>query len=42
VPDKRRDEIYEMVNMRIKSWEWKSKDRCEIIESSTSMEGMHW
>ncbi len=42
VPDKRRDEIYEMVNMRIKSWEWKSRDKCEIIESSTSMEGMHW
>jgi len=28
----RRDELYEMVNLRIKSWSWKVEDRCEIIE----------
>ncbi len=30
----RRDELYEMVNLRIKSWSWKVKDRCEIIEGA--------
>jgi len=42
IPDDRIDEMYEMMNLRIKSWNWKSKDKCEIIDSSTSMEGMHW
>jgi len=31
-----------MVNLRIKSWQWKSKDKCEVIECGTSMEGMSW
>ncbi len=42
VPENKRDDIYEMVNLRIKSWEWKSKDKCKVIECSTSMDGMHW
>jgi len=42
IPDDRIDEMYEMMNLRIKSWQWKSKDKCEVIDSSTSMEGMHW
>ena len=42
IPDNKRDDIYEMVNLRVKSWEWKSKDKCEVIECGTSMEGMHW
>jgi len=42
IPEDRIDEMYEMMNLRIKSWSWKSKDKCEVINSSTSMEGMHW
>ena len=42
IPKNKREEIYEMVNLRIKSWDWKSKDKCEVIECGTSMEGMHW
>jgi len=42
VPQDRIEEMYEMMTLRIKSWNWKSKDKCEIIDSSTSMEGMHW
>ena len=34
-----REEIYELVNLRVKSWEWKSKDRCEIIEGSSPLDG---
>ena len=33
-----REEIYELVSLRVKSWEWKSKDRCEIIEGSSPLE----
>ena len=35
----RRQEIYELVKLRVKSWEWKSKDRCEIIEGGGTLEG---
>ena len=42
IPEDRIDEMYEMMNLKIKSWSWKSKDKCEVINSSTSMEGMHW
>lgn len=28
----RREEILNLVSLRIKSWEWKNKDKCEIIE----------
>jgi hypothetical protein len=34
LPLDKRNEIYELVNLRVKSWDWKSKDKCEIIESS--------
>lgn len=42
IPEDRIEEMYEMMTLRIKSWAWKAKDRCQVIESSTSMEGMHW
>ena len=31
IPPRRVDEIVEVINLRKKSWEWKSKDKCEII-----------
>ena len=34
LPMDKRWEIYEMVNLRIKSWSWKNKDHCEIIQGS--------
>jgi len=37
LPLDKRDEIYELVNLRVKSWDWKSKDKCEIIESSDGL-----
>ena len=36
------DEIIERISLLKKSWSWKSEDKCKVIESSTSMEGMHW
>ena len=33
----RRKEIYELVNLRVKSWEWKSKDQCKIINCSENI-----
>ena len=42
IPEDKRDDIYEMVNLRIKSWSGKSKDKCEVIACSTSMDDMHW
>jgi len=35
-PD-RREEIYELVSLRVKSWEWKSKDQCKIINCSENI-----
>ena len=35
----RRDELYEMINLRIKSWEWKSKDNCQVIEGYSPLQG---
>ena len=37
VPDDKRDEIYEQVNLRIKSWSWKNRDYCEVIECYNSL-----
>lgn len=37
----RREELYEMVNLRIKSWSWKVKDRCQIIEGEGTIEGVY-
>jgi hypothetical protein len=42
LPSYRRDEVYEMVNLRVKSWNWKSKDKCEVIESSDSVTSSAW
>ena len=36
----RRQEIYELVKLRIKSWSWKVEDRCEIIEGEGTVEGV--
>jgi hypothetical protein len=37
----RREELYEMVNLRIKSWAWKVRDRCQIIEGAGTIEGVY-
>lgn len=42
IPEDKIDEVIERINIMKKSWYWKSKDECKVIESSTSMEGMHW
>ena len=42
IPEDKRDEVIERIIMMKKSWDWKSKDECKVIEASTSMEGMHW
>ena len=42
IPKDKIDEVIERVNLLKKSWSWKSKDKCEIIESGTSMNDMHW
>jgi len=39
VPEDRRDEVREIVSLRIKSWNWKSKDECQIIQGESSLEG---
>ena len=31
LPFDKRGEIYEMVNLRVKSWSWKNNDRCQVI-----------
>ena len=42
IPKDKQDEIYEIINLRIKSWEWKSRDNCEVIESSVGVSGSAW
>ena len=42
IPEDKIDEIIERINIIKKSWDWKSKDKCQVIEANTSMEGMHW
>lgn len=42
IPEDKIDEVIERINIMKKSWDWKSKDECKVIEASTSMEGMHW
>tara|TARA_R110002126_G_scaffold40976_1_gene119811 strand:+ start:1533 stop:2114 length:582 start_codon:yes stop_codon:yes gene_type:complete len=42
LPAYKRDEVYEMVNLRVKSWAWKSKDKCEVIESSDGVTSSAW
>jgi len=42
LPSYRRNEVYEIVNLRVKSWAWKSKDKCEVIESSDGITSSAW
>ena len=42
IPKDKLNEIIEKVSLWKQSWNWKNKDECKVIESSTSMEGMHW
>ena len=37
IPLNKRDEILEFVNMRVKSWSWKSNDNYEIIEATAGI-----
>lgn len=37
IPKNRREEIYNIVNLRVKSWEWKSKDSCKVYQGSESI-----
>jgi hypothetical protein len=37
----KREDLYEMVNLRIKSWAWKVEDRCQIIEGAGTIEGVY-
>ena len=32
IPKEREQEIYDLVLMRVKSWSWKNKDNCKIVE----------
>ena len=34
---RQREEIYELVQLRIKSWKWKYSDKCEVINCSSSI-----
>lgn len=38
IPEDRRDEIREIISLRIKSWSWKSKDECQIIQGESILE----
>jgi hypothetical protein len=38
LPLDRRSEVLERLQLMVKSWSWKSKDRCEIIEASEGIE----
>jgi hypothetical protein len=42
IPEDKIDEVIERINILKKSWDWKSKDECKVIEANTSMDGMHW
>ena len=42
IPSYRRDEVFEMLNLRVKSWAWKSKDKCVVIEGDFSVSENAW
>ncbi len=42
IPDERRQEVYEMLSLRVKSWDWKSKDKCEVIEGDNGVGNNTW
>ena len=35
----KRKEILELVTLRVKSWGWKAKNKCQIIEGSGDLAG---
>lgn len=37
IPNDKQDEIIERIKLWTKSWEWKSKDKCEIINASSGI-----
>ena len=37
IPEDKIDEIIERINIIKKSWNWKSKDKCEVIEASSGI-----
>ena len=39
VPQDKRDEVREIVSLRIKSWSWKNKDKCQIIQGESGLGG---
>jgi len=42
IPEDRREEVYEMLNLRVKSWDWKSKNEYEIIEGASGIGNSTW
>lgn len=39
LPFDKRGDIYEMVNLRVKSWSWKNNDKCQVIVGSGNLDG---
>jgi len=37
IPEDKIDEVIERINILKKSWDWKSKDKCEVIEASSGI-----
>ena len=37
IPEDKIDEVIERINIIKKSWDWKSKDKCEVIETSSGI-----
>ena len=37
IPEDKIDEVIERINILKKSWDWKSKDKCEVIETSSGI-----
>lgn len=35
----KRDELRDLIDLRIKSWSWKNKDECQIVEGGESLHG---
>ena len=38
IEEGKRDEIRELVSLRVKSWSWKSKDECQVIQGGSSLQ----
>jgi hypothetical protein len=34
IPEHRKQEVYDLVNLKIKSWSWKNKDNCKVYTSN--------